>query len=78
MYKGRTSVERVNARLKLFWGIDDGNITGGRRFAAQVGVVMVVHAGLALLLAAAPRCDGTLGKTRLSAIQRALRKPAAA
>ena len=77
MYKGRTSVERVNARLKLFWGIDDGNITGARRFGAQVGVVMVVHAGLALLLAAAPRRDGTLGKTRLSAIQRALQKPAA-
>ncbi len=78
MYKGRTSVERVNARLKLFWGVDDGNITGGRRFAAQVGVVMVVHAGLALLLAAAPRRNGTLGKTRLSAIQQALRQPAAA
>ena len=76
MYKGRTSVERVNARLKLFWGIDDGNITGARRFGAQVGVVMVVHAGLALLLAAAPRRDGTLGKTRLSAIQRALQEPA--
>jgi len=75
MYKGRTSVERVNARLKLFWGVDDGNITGARRFAAQVGVVMIVHAGLALLLAAAPRRDGTLGKTRLNAIQRALQKP---
>ena len=45
-------------------GIDDGNITGTRRFAARVGVVMVIHAGLALLLAAAPRRDGTLGKTR--------------
>jgi hypothetical protein len=78
MYKGRTSVERVNARLKLFWGVDDGNITGARRFAAQVGVVMVVHAGLALLLAAAPRRDGTLGKTRLSSIQKALRESAAA
>ena len=77
MYRGRTSVERVNARLKLFWGIDDGNITGARRFAAQVGLVMVVHAGLALLLAATPRRDGTLGKTRLSAVQQALRKPAA-
>jgi len=61
--------------LKLFWGVDDGNITGARRFAAQVGVVMIVHAGLALLLAAAPRRDGTLGKTRLNAIQRALQKP---
>jgi hypothetical protein len=72
MYKGRTSVERVNARLKLFWGVDDGNITGARRFTAQVGVVMAVHAGLALLLASAPRRDGTLGKTRLGRIQRAL------
>jgi hypothetical protein len=78
MYKGRTSVERVNARLKLFWGVDDGNITGARRFAAAVGVVMVVHAGLALLLAATPRRDGTLGKTRLSAVQRALQKSPAA
>jgi len=78
MYKGRTSVERVNARLKLFWGVDDGNITGARRFVATVGVVMVVHAGLALLLAATPRRDGTLGKTRLGAIQQALQKPAAA
>ena len=78
MYKGRTSVERVNARLKLFWGVDDGNISGARRFAAQVGLVMVVHAGLALLLAATPRRDGTLGKTRLSAIQQALQKTAAA
>jgi len=77
MYKGRTSVERVNARLKLFWGVDDGNVTGARRFAAQVGLVMVVHAGLALLLAATPRRDGTLGKTRLSPVQQALRKPAA-
>ena len=43
-----------------------------------VGVVMVVHAGLALLLAAAPRREGTLGKTRLSSIQKALRESAAA
>ena len=78
MYKGRTAVERVNARLKLFWGVDDGNITGGRRFAAAVGAVMVVHAGLALLLAAAPRRDGTLGKTRLSVIQQALQQSASA
>ena len=26
MYKGRTAVERVNARLKVFWGVDDGNV----------------------------------------------------
>jgi len=76
MYKGRTAVERVNARTKLFWGVDDGNLTGARRFVAQVGVVMIVHIGLALLLASAPRRDGTLGKTRLSTIQKALREPA--
>ena len=28
LYNGRTSVERVNARLKIFWGVDDGNIGG--------------------------------------------------
>ncbi len=48
------------------------------RSSAQVGVVMAVHAGLALLLAVTPHRDGTLGKTRLSAIQQALQKPAAA
>ena len=30
LYKGRTSVERVNARMKIFWGADDGNVTGDR------------------------------------------------
>ncbi len=34
-YKGGTAVERVNARLKLFWGADDGNVTGARRFHAN-------------------------------------------
>lgn len=72
-YKGRTAVERVNARLKVFWGVDDGNVTGSRRFVAQVGVVMVVHAAFATLLAAAPRREGTLGKLRLSPIAQALR-----
>jgi hypothetical protein len=33
-YKGRTAVERVNARTKIFWGLDDGNVTGARRFHA--------------------------------------------
>jgi hypothetical protein len=73
MYKGRTAVERVNARLKIFWGVDDGNLVGARRFYAMVGVVMVVHAAFATLLAAAPRREGTLGKLRLSVIQQALR-----
>ena len=73
-YKGRTAVERVNARLKIFWGADDGNITGTERFHANIGVVMVVHIGLATLLAACPRREGTLGKMRLGPIAKALRK----
>lgn len=73
LYKGRTAVERVNARLKAFWGVDDGNLTGSRRFFTQVGVVLAVHAVFATLLAAAPRREGTLGKIRLSPIAEALR-----
>jgi hypothetical protein len=73
MYKGRTAVERVNARLKVFWGVDDGNVTGSRRFVAQVGVVLAVHAVFATLLAMAPRREGTLGRIRLSPIAAALR-----
>jgi Transposase DDE domain/Transposase domain (DUF772) len=71
-YKGRTASERVHARLKLFWGADDGNVTGARRFHAWVGAVLVVHLGLALLLAAAPRWEGRLGGTRLGPIAQAL------
>lgn len=74
MYKGRTSVERVNGRFKVFWGIDDGNITGACRFFAHVGAVMVVHAAFATVLAATSRGDGTLGKMRLSPIAKALRE----
>jgi Transposase DDE domain/Transposase domain (DUF772) len=73
MYKGRTAVERVNARLKVFWGVDDGNVTGSRRFFARVGVVLAVHALFATLLASAPRREGTLGKFSLSPIAEALR-----
>jgi hypothetical protein len=72
MYKGRTAVERVNARLKIFWGADDGNVTGSRRFFALLGVILVVHAAFATLLAMAPRWEGTLGQTRLSPIAKAL------
>lgn len=78
MYKGRTAVERVNARFKVFWGADDGNIRGARRFFAQVSVVMLVHAAFATVLASAPRREGTLGKMRLSPIARALRAQTAA
>ncbi|MBL7134882.1 MAG: hypothetical protein ISS78_12340 [Phycisphaerae bacterium] len=71
-YKGRTAVERVNARLKLFWGADDGNITGAARFHAQLGAVMVVHVGLATLLASSGRWEGTLSKVSLSPVAKAL------
>jgi len=74
LYKGRTAVERTNARLKVFWGADDGNIAGAARFFAFLGAVMVVHAGLATLLASAPRREGTLGKMHLGAVQKALRE----
>ena len=74
LYKGRTAVERVNARMKIFWGADDGNVTGPQRFHAHLGTVMIVHVGLATLLAACPRREGTLGKMRLSPIAEALQE----
>lgn len=72
LYKGRTSVERVIGRLKIFWGADDGNITGSRRFHAYVGGVMLVHLAFATVLASCKRYDGALGRTRLSSVQKAL------
>jgi hypothetical protein len=72
LYRGRTAVERVNARLKIFWGADDGNVTGARRFFALLGIILVVHASFATLLAMAPRREGTLGQTKLSPIAEAL------
>jgi hypothetical protein len=78
LYKGRTSVERVNARFKVFWGIDDGNVRGAYRFHAHVGAVLVVHAALATLLASTPRWEGgPLGQMQLSPIARVLRAKAA-
>jgi hypothetical protein len=65
----------VNARLKIFWGADDGNVTGARRFHAFVGALTVVHLVFATLLAQAPRWEGRLGQTRLSPIAKALRQP---
>jgi hypothetical protein len=72
LYDGRTAAERVNGRLKVFWGADDGNIVGSRRFHAMIGTVMVVHLAFATVLAMTPRREGTLGKLRLGPIQRAL------
>ncbi len=73
-YKGRTSVERVNGRLKIFWGIDDGQVYGSRRFHSQVGAVLVVHLGLATVLAQTERFEGSYGTMRLSPIAKALRE----
>ena len=77
LYRGRTAVERVNARLKIFWGADDGNVAGGASFHANVGIVMLVHIALATLLAKAPRRDPKrrLGQTRLSPVAKALHAP---
>jgi len=72
LYKGRTAVERVNGRLKVFWGADDGNVTGPERFHAHIAVVMLVHIGLATLLARASGRKGTLGTMRLTTVAEAL------
>ena len=64
----------MNARLKIFWGADDGNIAGAQRFHGFVGAVMIVHAAFATVLAKTPRREGTLGKVNLSPIQKALEK----
>jgi hypothetical protein len=75
-YKGRTSVERVNGRTKVYWGADDGNLRGSRRFHAHIGVIMVVYLGFATLLALTGRREGSMGDTRLSPIALALREAA--
>ena len=73
LYNGRTAVERVNARLKLFWGADDGNVIGARRFHAMAGMVLLVHLALATTLARTGRSEmKTLGGTRLGPIAKAL------
>ena len=58
--------------VSSLWGADDGNLTGPQRFYGYLATVMVVHAGLALLLASTPRKDGPLGTMRLSPIAQAL------
>jgi Transposase DDE domain len=74
LYKGRTAVERVNARMKIYWGADDGNIVGGPRFHAFLGAIMVVHLGMATVLASLPRREGTLATMKLSPIAEALQE----
>jgi hypothetical protein len=73
LYDGRTAVERVNGRLKIFWGIDDGQVYGARRFHGHVGAVMVVHLAFATLLAQTERREGTYGTMKISPIAKALR-----
>jgi Transposase DDE domain/Transposase domain (DUF772) len=64
-YKGRTAVERVNGRLKIFWGLDDGNVVGSRRFHAHVGAVLIVHLAFATQLARKQQNSGSFGKMKL-------------
>lgn len=76
-YDGRTAVERVNGRVKLFWGADDGNVSGAARFHAHLYSIMLVHAGFASVLASAPRFEGqSLSPTRLHEVARRLRQAA--
>jgi hypothetical protein len=77
LYKGRTAVERVNDRLKVFWGADDGNVVGARRFCAHVSAVLVIHLACATLLARAQRKEGSFGTLRLSPIAKKLEELAA-
>jgi len=77
-YKGRTAVERVNARLKVFWGADDGNVTGAERFHAHMATILLVHAAMANWLAVQPRYEGkSLSPTRMSQVAQRLHKAAA-
>lgn len=73
-YNGRTSVERVNDRLKVWWGLDDGNVIGARRFCAHVGAVLIVHLAFATLLAKAQRHGGSFGTMKLSPIAKKLQE----
>lgn len=74
LYKGRTAVERVNGRTKIFWGIDDGNIRGAARFHGYVSAVMLVHMAFATVLAGTRRDPGTLGTMGLGPVQKALQQ----
>ncbi|WP_171474003.1 hypothetical protein [Frigoriglobus tundricola] len=73
-YNGRPRVERVNDRLKVWWGVDDGNVIGARRFGAHVGAVRIVHLAFATLLAQAQRHEGSFGTMKLSPIAKKLQE----
>lgn len=73
MYGLHTCTQRVNARLKIFWGADDGKIAGARRFHAFIGAVMIVHVAFAtLLLAGIPRHEPTHNHRHLRPSEQAL------
>jgi hypothetical protein len=76
-YDGRTAVERINGRLKVFWGADDGNVTGAERFHAHLMTILLVHSAMANWLAVQPRYEGkSLSPTRMSQIALRLAKAA--
>ncbi len=72
LYQGRTAVERVIGRMKIFWGTDDGNLAGPTRFYGYMGTGMVAHLGLATVLASTPRRGGPMGTLHLGRIAKAL------
>ena len=61
--RGHRGRGRDDCPIPVLWGVvrltpllrDEGNVTGARRFHAQVGLVMIIHIGLATLVARAPR-----------------------
>ncbi|WP_171471694.1 hypothetical protein [Frigoriglobus tundricola] len=55
----------MNDRLKVGWGLDDGNAVGARRFGAHVGAVLIVHLAFATVLARAQRYEGSFGTMTL-------------
>jgi hypothetical protein len=76
-YNGRTAVERINSRVKVVWGADDGNVAGAERFHAHLMTIMLVHAAMAHWLAMQPRYEGkSLSPTRMSQIALRLEKAA--
>jgi hypothetical protein len=64
----------VNNRLKVFWGLEDGNMVGSRRFCAHVLTVLIVHLAFGTLMAKVQRKEGSYGTLKLSPITRKLRE----
>jgi hypothetical protein len=72
LHDGRSSVERVNARLKIFWGVYDGNTVGARRFHAMVGAVLIVHFGVCHVVGGGPSTRGYAGQAPFGSDPKAL------